>query len=116
GGAVRATRFLRGLAENEREGLRFGGAIGTAALGALFLGKLIPEAYWGLAWLGASLVLAELAFRRLPPEMAFSAGALNLVGLSAVLLEHADGIQKAPDVATWTSFAGAAAAHYWLAA
>jgi len=116
GGAIRATHFLRGLPENEREGLRFGGAVGSAALGALFLGKLFPEGYWGLAWLGASVVLAELAFRRLPPEMAFSAGALNLVGLSAVLLEHADGIQKVPDVATWTSFAGTAAAYYWLAA
>jgi hypothetical protein len=115
-GAVRATSFLRGLPETEREGLRFGGAVGTAALGALFLGKLIPEAYWGVAWLGASVVLAELAFRRLPPEMAFSAGALNLVGLSALLLRHADGIQKSPDVATWTSVAGAAAAYYWLAA
>ena len=116
GGAVRATRFLSGLPEKEREGLRFGGAFGTAVLGALFLGKLVPEPYWGLAWLSASLVLAELSFRRLPPEMAFSAGGMNLAGLSAVLLEHAGGIQKSPDVATWSGFAGAAAAYYWLAA
>jgi Predicted membrane protein (DUF2339) len=116
GAAVRATRFLRGLPEQEREGLRFGGAAGTAVLGGLFLSKLVPEAYWGLAWLGASVVLSELAYRRLPPEMGFSAGALNLVGLSAVLLEHANTIQKSPDVATWSSLAGAATAYYWLAA
>ena len=37
--AIRATHYLRGLPEKEREGLRFGGARGTAVLGALFLGQ-----------------------------------------------------------------------------
>jgi uncharacterized membrane protein len=114
--AIRATRWLRSLREIERRLLRIGGALSCVILGALFVTRLTPESYWGLAMLGISLLFVELALRRLPEEMWLPAVGLNLAALARLLFEHAAEIHKHPSKSVWIGFTAAAVAYYCLTA
>ncbi len=69
--------------------MRIGGAIGTAGLTAMLATRLLPAPYWGVALLGVSITLFELAWASLPAEMLIPAVAVNLAGISELIVEHA---------------------------
>jgi uncharacterized membrane protein len=112
--SIRAARSLASLPEVERRALRVGGAMGAAGLTAVLATRLFPEPYWGVALLGVSILLFELARATLPSEMLIPAAAVNLAGISELITEHAAGIQKHPEQSVWFSFVGAALAYYYL--
>lgn len=114
--AIRAARSLRLLPELERRGLRLGGAIGAAALAAALPTRLAPYAYWGVAIIGVSIVLFELAWAGLPSEMLFPALVVNAAGVLRLIAEHAGDVQKAPAQSVWIAFVGGALAYYFLSA
>ena len=114
--SIRAARSLASLPEMERRALRIGGAIGTAGLTAVLATRLFPAPYWGVALLGVSIALLELAWASLPAEMLIPAITVNLVGIGELIVEHAAGIQKHPELSVWISFVGAALAFYFLSA
>jgi Predicted membrane protein (DUF2339) len=112
--SIRAARSLASLLEIERRALRIGGAIGTAGLTAVLATRLLLAPYWGVALLGVSITLFELAWASLPAEMLIPAVAVNLAGIGELIVEHAAGIQKHPEQSVWISFVGAALAFYFL--
>jgi hypothetical protein len=114
--SIRAARSLASLPEIERRALRIGGAIGTAGLTAMLATRLLPAPYWGVALLGVSITLFELAWASLPAEMLIPAVAVNLAGIGELIVEHAAGIQKHPEQSVWISFVAAALAFYFLSA
>ncbi len=114
--SIRATRFLTTLPGRERLALRIGGAIGTAGLAAALATRLASDSYWGIAIIGVSVALFELAWAALPSEMLIPAVVVNLAGLQRLLAEHAGGIQKYPEQSVWIAFVGAALAYYFLSA
>ncbi|HEY6346079.1 MAG TPA: DUF2339 domain-containing protein [Bryobacteraceae bacterium] len=114
--AIRATRYLRSLSDLERRGLRIGGAIGTAGLTAALATRLTPDSYWGIAIVGVSMALFELACAALPSEMLIPALTVNAAGTMRLLVEHAGGVRKYPEQSVWIAFVGAALAYYFLSA
>lgn len=85
--ALRATRGLHSLVEQERANIRTVCAISAPLLMANALTGVTPEPWWGVAWLGAAILLMELALHALPAELLLPALVLASAGAGHTVLQ-----------------------------
>ena len=111
-------RFLPRTAPEgaERTGLSWACAVGAAALSILLLWRTVPADYVALSWCVLAVVLFELALRNLPTELRAVSYVVAMFGGTAVVLTHAEGFAKFPEVAVAVSWFGAAACAWVLTA
>lgn len=107
--ALRALRLPDAmLPAQEREWLRWGASLGASASAALLLARLAPFEYTGVAWVGLSVLLFELALRGLPPELRVQSYLLAAGASVAVVATHFEHFKKFAGLPVWGAFAGAA--------
>lgn len=114
--AVRASRWLKELPEQEQRILRYGSAAGTTLFTTLFLHRVAPVSYEAVLLLATSAVFLELAHRGWPKELRNPAVAMNSVALFRLLGTHMNELQKHPAPHTVVAFAGAAMIYFCLTA
>jgi uncharacterized membrane protein len=99
---------IPGWGEEKRE-IAWGASAASVALAGLFVWRVVPVAYVGLAWAVMALLILELGTLGLPAELRIFFAPAGLLAVFGVGHTHFDDFVKFPAPAVWISYFGTAA-------